>query len=158
MSLLVAFSTALLLPSGKVLVAGGEHRSSDYEIYVPPDLACSQPRPTIVSTTFGQGFQMAYNTDYGITYNIGAGAVIQHAVLMRPGTATHQIDFDQRYIKLNPSTLSWPINTIGFLSPSGRPGTGIQANRSPPAPPGWYMLFLVTSGGVPSVAHWVRLQ
>ena len=26
------------------------------------------------------------------------------------------------------------------------------------APPGWYMLFLVSNAGVPSVASWIHLQ
>ena len=26
------------------------------------------------------------------------------------------------------------------------------------APPGWYMLFLTDTGGVPSAAHWVHLS
>ncbi|MGH2769638.1 MAG: galactose oxidase-like domain-containing protein, partial [Actinomycetota bacterium] len=40
----------------------------------------------------------------------------------------------------------------GLADPASR-----NQSASVLAPPGWYMLFLVDDGGVPSVAAWVRL-
>jgi hypothetical protein len=39
-------------------------------------------------------------------------------------------------------------------------GTGLTMTAPPDgnhAPPGWYMLFILSSSGVPSVASWVQV-
>jgi Domain of unknown function (DUF1929) len=63
---------------------------------------------------------------------------------MAPGSTTHANDMNQRYLELNVT-----------------PRTGAVDVQAPPsangAPPGYYMLFLVNSAGVPSVAKWIRV-
>ncbi len=56
---------------------------------------------------------------------------------------THANNFDQRYVDCT------------FSASGGRLHATAPPNGNH-APPGWYMLFLVNSAGVPSVAHWVR--
>jgi hypothetical protein len=65
--------------------------------------------------------------------------------LVRPGATTHADDFDQRYVDLT--------YTVG--------AGGIQATapaNSSQAPPGYYMLVIVNSSGVPSVMPFLQLK
>ncbi len=64
---------------------------------------------------------------------------------MRPGSATHSVDFDQRLIELT-------FTTAGGKIAATAPPTGAIA------PPGYYMLFLINKSGVPSVAQFVHLS
>src|SRR5206468_11887273 len=72
-------------------------------------------------------------------------ADIASAVLIRPGSATHSFDFDQRLLNLTFTTGSGVLNVTSPLN-------------SNVAPPGDYMLFLVNRKGVPSVAAWVQMS
>jgi hypothetical protein len=134
-------STALLLPDGTVFSSGQDEKSAySYtgEIYSPPYLFKGD-RPTISSVdssvVYGQPFSIA-------TPN---AADITRVALVKPGAVTHSVDFDQRYVDL-----SWVQDGDGNLVTTA-PLDGNQA------PPGWYMLFVVNSAGVPSVASWVHV-
>jgi len=74
---------------------------------------------------------------------------ISSAVLIRPGSATHGENMEQRLIGLcgdtSPCTAS--NNTLSLTTP---PDGSI-------APPGYYMLFLLDSAGVPSKAWFIQL-
>src|SRR5438132_9192321 len=74
---------------------------------------------------------------------------ISSVVLIRPGSATHASDMEQRLIGLcgatSPCTVS--NNTLSLTTP---PNGSI-------APPGYYMLFLLDSAGVPSKASFIQL-
>jgi hypothetical protein len=149
-------STAMLLPDGRVLLAGGDGRCYDYQIYEPPYLTNGQPRPQFVTYP---PQSLAYDTLYTFEYAIAAGASIDRIVLMRPGSTTHHSDFDQRFVRL-------PIELLPLEPPSMKTFVQFRAPKSPPsqstvhhtnAPQGWWMLFLVSDDGVPSVAHWVNL-
>ena len=74
-----------------------------------------------------------------------APGAIQEAVLMRPGAATHAFDMEQRLVEIEIAAVLG-----GKLHLVGPPNANI-------APPGYYMLFLIDSAGVPSVATFVRL-
>jgi hypothetical protein len=138
-------STAVLLPSGKVLSGGADDRSWDYQVYVPPYLCGGQTRPVVASL---QTITPGYDSVYTASYNpLPFGVTVQKVVLMAPGSVTHHSDMHQRYVELvvqnNPAT-----NTIAFVTP-----------RNPTyAPRGYYMLFLLTDGGVPSQARFIKLQ
>src|SRR5205823_1622952 len=69
---------------------------------------------------------------------------ISSAVLMRPGSPTQSFDQGQRLVGL-----SFTAGT-GTLTVTAPPNSNI-------APPGYYMLFLLNSSGVPSVASFVQL-
>jgi hypothetical protein len=133
-------STAVLLPDGRVLSAGESHGSlaQTGEIFSPPYLF-QGARPTISSApssvSYGQGF----------TISTPNAASITRVALVKAGSVTHSNNFDQRYVDCTFTAGS------ASLSATAPP----DSNH---APPGWYMLFLVNSGGVPSVASWVQVS
>jgi hypothetical protein len=134
-------STALLLPDARVLSAGddvnGGSTSDTGEIYEPPYLF-KGPRPTIESAPSTIG--------HGSTFTVRTPDHVAKAVLIAPGAVTHANDMNQRYIPLNLSQRA-----------DGK-GVDLVAPASPNvAPPGYYMLFLLSDDGVPSVAKFVRL-
>jgi hypothetical protein len=132
-------STAVLLPDGRVLSAGmdyGKWRRKG-EVYSPPYLF-KGPRPAITSAPAS----IAYGSAFAIASPDAAD--IRKVALLRAGSATHSVDFEQRYVAL------------AFSAGDGR--LSIQAPAAGAvAPPGWYMLFVVNAGGVPSTAAWVRV-
>jgi hypothetical protein len=64
--------------------------------------------------------------------------------LVRPGATTHADNFDQRYVNLNFTAASGEITATA-------PASGNYA------PPGYYMLVIVNSNGIPSVMRFVYL-
>jgi hypothetical protein len=140
-------SNALLLPDATVLLVGGNPTRGSYEhnieIYSPAYLfnADSTPvaRPTIDNLSSST---LAYGG--AVTIQSANAADISSVVLVRPGAPTHAFDMEQRLVGL-----------------TFTPGTGVLNVTGPPngnvAPPGYYMLFLVNSAGVPSVARFIRV-
>jgi hypothetical protein len=139
-------STALLLPDGSVLVAGGGRFNGvaeptdqlNAEIYSPPYLF-NGPRPTISSVPG----TIQYATNFTVT--TPDAFQIASAALVRLGAVTHAFDQDQRYV---PLTFQQATGGLSVQSPSSQ-------NL---APPGYYMLFIVNSNGVPSVAKIIKVQ
>jgi galactose oxidase-like protein len=132
-------STALLLPDGRVLSAGQNNGDLQRtaEIYSPPYLFRGpRPRITNVPRVARYGHTLAVETP--------DGGRISRVALIRAGSVTHSVNFDQRYVDL-------PFDRVEGGLTARIPG---QASV---APPGWYMLFLVDDDGVPSVARWVRV-
>src|SRR5712692_769385 len=135
--------TALLLPDGRVLVAGsgGCCNAPDQfnaEVFSPPYLF-KGPRPSITAApaTVGYGSQLFVGTP--------DAATIGSVVLIRLGAVTHQIDMSQRYVPL-----AFTPTTNGL---SVQMATNVNL-----APPGDYMLFIVNNNGVPSVAAIVTVH
>jgi hypothetical protein len=147
-------STTILLPDATVMSAGSNPGSAyepAIEIYTPSYLFDSNDqliaqRPTITGVSPGV---MAYGAPFSVTYT--SASPISSAVLLRPGSATHAFDMEQRL--------------VGLCGPSPQPSCSASGSSlsltSPPngdvAPPGYYMLFLLDSAGVPSVAQFVQL-
>src|SRR5262249_5074831 len=142
-------SGGLLLPDGSVLTFGGNPLFSDkndqtpapferrLELYTPPYLYPGA-RPVIAArpTTVHPGTT-------GL-FAIGAGTDAAAARLLRPGASTHVTDVSQRSIALDVAHVPGGVR-LSFPSQAGL------------VPPGWYMLFVVNSRGVPSVARWVQV-
>jgi hypothetical protein len=140
-------SAALLLPSGKVLSSGGDTATWDYQIFVPAYLRTGEPRPQIGSAPSDMG----YASQGALPYVLGHAAMppghsVARAVLVSVGSVTHHTDVNQRYIELvTESSTSTDIT--------------VRAPRDPHlVPPGYYMLFLLSSKGVPSTAAWVKVS
>jgi Domain of unknown function (DUF1929) len=142
-------STALLLPDGRVFSAGDDINGAGgpgtglendtAEIYSPPYLF-KGPRPTLGSVPSWAGF--------GDTFEVStSGAAVTKAVLIAPGAATHAADMNQRRVLLDA-----PV-----ARPNGHVAVQMPSNPNL-APPGYYMLFLLSNEGVPSVARFVRID
>jgi hypothetical protein len=135
-------STALLLPDGRVLAAGGGRWSTavDYssaEIYSPPYLF-NGARPAITSapTTIAYGNAATVQTP--------DAASIASAVLVGMPAPTHTLDAGQRYVPL------------AFTLGAGSLTLAVPTDHNV-LPPGFYMLFISNGAGVPSVSRIVQL-
>jgi Fe2+ transport system protein FeoA len=84
---------------------------------------------------------------YGGTITVGTpdAARIASVSFIRLGSVTHAINMDQRLLSL------------GFTAGSGSLSVQAPANANL-APPGYYMLFIVDTNGVPSVAATMKIQ
>src|SRR3979490_1221644 len=140
-------SNSLLLPDGRVWFAGGNPARGTYEqhmeIYSPaylfnPDSTLAA-RPAITGVpSSGIGFGTAFPVQ------TPDAASVSSVVLIRPGAPTHAFDMEQRMVAMNFTAGS------GVLNVTAPPNGNI-------APPGYYMLFILNSSGVPSVAQFVQL-
>ncbi|HXT19742.1 MAG TPA: galactose oxidase-like domain-containing protein [Thermoanaerobaculia bacterium] len=141
-------SNTLLLPDATVLAVGSNPKRRDYEhrieIYSPPYLfnagggAATRPEITGVSPA-------AFSYGAKFTVQTPTAASIRSVVLVRPGAVTHAFDMEQRLVGLNFTTGAGALNVTA-------PADGNLA------PPGYYMLFILNSAGVPSLARFVQLR
>src|SRR5579862_8691712 len=141
-------SNALLLPDATVMLFGGNPARGTYEphieVYSPPYLFNSNgtlaTRPTISSVPSAP-------VGYGAAFQVQTAnaASITSVALIRPGAPTHAFDMEQRMVSLNFTAGS------GVLNVTAPPNSNI-------APPGYYLLFIVNSSGVPSVAPFIQLS
>jgi Concanavalin A-like lectin/glucanases superfamily/Domain of unknown function (DUF1929)/Bacterial Ig domain/Galactose oxidase, central domain len=134
-------STALLLPDGRVLVAGGGRLAGgdqlNAEIFSPRYLFRG-PRPTITSVPATIQLGSNFFVETPDASSIGMVS------LVRPGSVTHTNNMDQRFLSL---TFQQTAGGLNVAAP-------VNANL---APPGYYMLFVVNANGVPSMASFVRI-
>jgi galactose oxidase-like protein/Big-like domain-containing protein/glyoxal oxidase-like protein/carboxypeptidase family protein len=136
-------STALLLPDGRVVESG---MGADFgnvpdeqsaEFFSPPYLFKGS-RPSIS--------QAPSQIRYGASFTISTpdAANISKAVLIRLGAVTHFFNQNTYYV---PVSFQVGAGTLTLTAPiDGRL-----------APPGYYMLFIVNSNGVPSIAPIVQV-
>lgn len=147
-------STALLLPDGRVLSGGGgyctdctaaNYHEPNVEIFSPPYLFKKDgsgqlaDRPIISSSPDSA----LYNATFDVTS--AQAAAIAKVALLRLSSVTHSVNLEQRYL---PLAFSQSGATLSVTAP---------ANPNL-APPGYYMLFLIDTDGVPSVAQFIRLE
>ena len=156
-------NTAILLPSGQVLVGGSapisaldmysqtlpggfanNWRDPSFQIYDPPYLHWGYAQPQITSVSAGSATSpIGYGSSFSVGDALGtAGDSVAKVVLVRDPADTHVVDGDQRNVEL-------PFTDAG----------GVLTVSSPPngsvAPPGNYMLFVdeqTPKGLVPSYA------
>ena len=144
-------STALLLPDGRVLSSGGGicgtcdqvgYLAKNAEVFTPPYLFKKDgsgqlaPRPQVTSAPG--------SVSHGASFQITTpdAASISKVGLIRLGSQTHSVEMEQRYLPLS------------FTAGAGTLTASVPANMHT-AVPGLYMLFIVDSAGVPSVARMV---
>lgn len=137
-------SVAPLLPSGKVMTAGGASDTgcslsvqNTIEVFSPPYLFRGA-RPNIDDADD----TASYGAPFRIRSRDAAG--IDEVVLMRPMSVTHQTDTEQRRLELT-------------FARSGDILTATAPRDGNAAPAGFYLLFLLKEG-VPSEARWVQLR
>jgi len=130
-------STAILLPDGRVLAAGGDFQPSG-EIYSPPYLFRG-PRPEISSSPGIISYGGAFNVQFS------SSTTTNTIALVRLSSVTHSVNMDQRYV---------------LLAEDIAPGQGLSIPAPADgnlAPPGYYMLFVVNAEGVPSESTMVQV-
>lgn len=154
-------STAGLLPSGKAVSAGGTHPSTtqqatpapswnSIEVYSPPYLFQGmRPRVNTISPDLDV-YDLGMELTLGVLISGNESGEFRVA-LLRPASVTHAFDFAQRYVKI-------AVTEHAFVAP---PATSTIKVTIPTSnaivPPGWYMLTVVDSAGVPSIARWIKI-
>ena len=131
-------STALLLPDGRVLSAGGNVGGPNAQLFSPPYLF-QGARPTISSAPTGAGYGQ------NVFINTPDAADITQVTWLRAGSTTHTNDMSQRFMHLTFTKTSTGLNVT------------MPANANL-APPGFYLLFILNSAGVPSVGSMVQMS
>ena len=131
-------STALLLADGRVLSAGGNVGGPNAQIFSPPYLFAGT-RPSITSAPTSAG--------YAQTVFVGTpnASSITKVTLLREASVTHTNSMSQSFQSLSFTTTSTGLNVT------------MPANANI-APPGYYLLFILNSSGVPSVASIVQMS
>ena len=136
-------SNAILLPDGRVMTAGSNPMRTmnelRIEIFNPPYLFKGE-RPQITN--------VAENLTYGTPFEIETNQTedILSVTLIRPTVTTHCVNVDQRYVGLEFDKVSTNILK-----------SSVPMNKNI-LPPGYYMLFIINSNKVPSVARFVCIK
>ncbi|MET7868429.1 galactose oxidase-like domain-containing protein [Streptomyces cyaneofuscatus] len=143
-------SEALLLPDGRVATFGSDSLYGDkdntklgkfeqrMEVYTPPALHRGKDKRPVI----GDGPE-AVERGASVTYKTADAERIATARLMRPSAVTHTTDVEQRSIEL------------GLKKEKGAVSVSVPDDPTL-VPPGWYMLFVTDTDGIPSEAKWVK--
>jgi galactose oxidase len=143
-------ATAVLLPDGRVLSAGGgeyapennvanpaKDTHADAQLFSPPYMF--RERPTFSGAPdqlfYGQAFEL----------KVAHADAIAKVTWIRLASVTHSFDQNQR------------LNTLAFTKGQDALNVSAPANANI-CPPGHYMLFVVNGEGTPSVGHIVRIS
>jgi Domain of unknown function (DUF1929) len=143
-------SNAMLLPDATVALAGSNPARGNYEphieIYQPAYLFTTDSGGNVIPATRPTIASAPPTVSYGGAFSVQTpdAASIASVVLVRAPAVTHAFDMDQRLVGLAFTA------GAGTLNVTGPPNANI-------APPGYYLLFLVNSAGVPSVANFVQV-
>jgi len=135
-------SVATLLPDGTVITAGSNPVRGDEEYrlerYYPPYLFRG-PRPIV------EAAPALLHHGETVTITCPQADQVKWINLTRAGSTTHCLDTDQRLVDLP------------FVRASGSTLTATVPGSAGIAPPGYYLLTVTDTSGVPSIAHWTRL-
>jgi hypothetical protein len=141
-------SVALLMPNGNVWTAGsnpptGEADGEDYRVEIYEPWYAAETRPVIDEVQgepmpAGAPEALKARLTYGERFTVvtAQAADISRVVLLRCGSVTHAYNPDQRYLSLDFAERD------GALSVSCPPNGNV-------APPGYYLVWLIDSAGVP---------
>jgi hypothetical protein len=153
-------SWALLLPDGSILSGGGigcppgdcfGPSSQSLEVYKPPYLF-QGGRPDIVDWPDplpSPHVDEPFSLQVVLPAHTSTGGEFRVA-LLQPGAVTHAFNTNQRYVVLAHDSVTmstYPNPTTVAVTIPNRNAT----------PPGWYMLVVVSSAGVPSSAKWLKI-
>ena len=138
-------STALLLKDGRVLVAGGGApgpvRNTNAEIFSPPYLfeeggLAARPKITRAVSAINYGGKLAVQFQ--------SNEKISRVTLIKTGAVTHSFNMEQRFLELSFNDTASGISVNIPTSPNN-------------ATPGYYLMHLIDSKGVPSEGHIIRI-
>ncbi len=142
-------STGVLLRDARVILMQGDAVMTA-EMFSPPYLFNSAGSPAARPEIRSAPAFINYGPQFPVTLQPNYPTPIRQVTLVRPAATTHAFDQNQRLLNL-PFTVN-----------------GTTLNVTPPAgptlaPPGYYMLFVVSGtapagGGVPSVGAYVQLR
>ncbi len=142
-------TSAVLLPSGKVCVSGGEDNNgpgdlgeTDQMQVYSPDYLSAGSRPVINSSPTTAGYGSNINVSYS------SSNTINDVILRRPGSSTHGFTYNMIGA---PCSFTDNGSSLTVTIPS-------NPNR---IPPGYYMLFIFSNNSgtkVPSVAKWIQIS
>ncbi|MFC5571397.1 galactose oxidase-like domain-containing protein [Lysobacter yangpyeongensis] len=140
-------STALLLPDATVLTLGGgaigPQLNLNAEIYYPQYLFDANGAPAtrpIISAS-----PMTANPGQTIALSTPDPGSITRVTLVKTGSVTHSFDMDQRFLEL-------PFSVSGDSVRAILPANPFET------PPGYYMVFVFDTRGVPSEAAILRIN
>jgi Galactose oxidase-like, Early set domain/Fibronectin type III domain len=140
-------SGALLLPDARVLIHGGGApgplTNLNVEIFTPPYLldptGALMPRPSIMlapdTIEIGRSFSVGFSN----------ASKIKRVTMVKTGSVTHSVNMEQGFLDLGFTRSGSLLNVAG-------------PTRAADAPPGYYMLFVINSKGVPSTARIVHIN
>lgn len=150
----VYHSLSILLPDATVLNGGGGLCGNctvnhyDAQIFTPPYLynadgtPAQRPKDPIVKNkevTVGKSIRFFADSD------------IKNASLVRLGTVSHTVNTDQRRVPLEGFKCDAPEDGYRYCTVKVHPDPGVVL-------PGYYMLFVMNSAGVPSNATIIKVQ
>ncbi|MDQ2985170.1 MAG: galactose oxidase early set domain-containing protein [Armatimonadota bacterium] len=140
-------STSVFAPTATIFIAGGQYKENappntlrsnfTAQEYYPSYFEVDSIRPIITASP-----TTAY---WNTTIQVTATGPVDHFSLVKLSSTTHANDTTQRYIKVTEASRTG--NNYQLKMPKNG---GI-------APPGNYMLFAVSTSGVPSVARYIHI-
>jgi Domain of unknown function (DUF1929) len=142
-------SNAILLPDASVILTGSNPPNTPYETrierYQPAYFFNSDgsmaTRPAILGAP---SKAIGYNSTFSVSTS--KSTTVTSVVLIRPTAVTHSFNMEQRLVGLS-FTTNTSTGKLTVTSPSS----------ATIAPPGYYLLFIVNSAGVPSIARFIQL-
>ncbi len=165
-------SVAVLLPDARVLIGGGglpadggevvngtncvpafginnpvecrNYGHKDAEIYSPPYLFKPDGTPATQPVIASAPLMITYGQQF--TVGVSNPGTINKASLVRLPSVTHGFNADQRVVFMTPSVNG--ASSISLTAP----------NKANDCPPGYYMLFIMNSDGVPSTAAIIQVK
>ncbi|KAK0586600.1 hypothetical protein LWI29_009415 [Acer saccharum] len=158
-------SSALVLPDGRILVAGGNpyRRYTFRNVTYPTELRLQAFSPQYMDRQFNNwrphNVSILSNDDnmYGVKY--GKEFTVQFRLRRKPTSnmvefsayappfTTHSISMNQRMLRLRCTKLS---------TANGWTSAVLEAPPSPNVAPSGYYLLTVVNNGIPSISQWVR--
>ncbi|KAL5718023.1 (methyl)glyoxal oxidase [Ranunculus cassubicifolius] len=159
-------SSAILLPDGRVLVAGSNpnNRYAFRNVSYPTELRLQAfvpyymghnyypARPHNVSVHYAKGaFGVRYKEEFQVRFTLmkRPSNLVEFNVHSPPFT-THGISMNQRMLKLNHTSVTRQRDHWFTAM--------VQAPPSPNVAPSGYYMLTVLNGGIPSTSSWVRFM
>ena len=144
-------STSLLMPDATVLMLGGgalgggnpgPQLNLNAEVYFPPYLFNANGTPAARPIISSAPMSVSPATKFRI--GTPSPSAISRVTLIKSGSVTHSFDMDQRFLQL-------PFTVTGGELEATLPTNSFET------PPGFYLLFVINSQGVPSEAAMMRM-